>query len=1197
MLNFERIELQGFKSFADKVKIELLDGITGIVGPNGCGKSNVADAIKWVLGEQSAKTMRGTSMQDVIFNGTEKRKSLSYCEVSLYFNNSEKIFSDLDFSEVVMTRKLYRSGESEYFLNKQPCRLKDIIDALHSCGVSKDGYTVIEQGKVTEIFSAKPEDRRAIFEEAVGISKTKRDRKETMAKLARTGDNITRVNDIITERERQLEPLKKQADKTRAFRGLSEKLKYNVVNAYVYKYENANDIKEKINEKIKGYGEELLSKKRDLEAINADYQRFQNEIASADRYIKELNDKIYDKGVSIEKSAGNAKVFAERITYFKSENQRLQGEIASAKEKLETLNADVLKKSDYAENCSSEIEELNVKAEEISKKLTVLSAEISSGETSARIEQSRILKSVEGLADINKNIGSLSTEQNVITVQQKGIIEKVNGLVDKYNAIDYDLKRSQNDLKKMESDLADVKEAIKDKELSVAQNNEFLSKINSKIYALNNKISADEAGLKFYQGLKNSFDGYAYGVKKIMHAAGVDGEVAKRVKGTVASVISTEKEYELAIETAIGGAMQNIVVDNADDARYLIDYLKRTDGGRVTFLPVSTVKPRYNGSELRSALKENGAIGLATELVKYNPYYENVVSFLLGGTLIARDLQSATEIAKKYRFAFKIVTLGADVLSSSGSMTGGSQSKNNVSLLSVDRTVNEYAEVLKADKIEFERLDENRKRVTGQVNTLIEELDDLTAKQGELKQKYAALKESVEFKTSALKDAEDEIEKNRDEIAIISARLEQIKTAYSDIETGGEKLNKEREDAASLEKEHQERFTALREERDALLDENTEIQSKISFYRAEIAAAESDKERMHGEIRDLTFKNANDEEVITGNLNIIDGLKREAEKVALSKDEQDELNRMRSELKSFDEKKVELNEKLNKANEARDVLQTEIDRSADRKAAEEVNLTKVDSDLEHMSETIFNEYQLDYNSCKPLKDEAFDIKAGEEEINSLKRKIQMLGSVNPAAIDEYEELNGAYLELVSQRDDLEKAKADLEKVITDLTKEMALTFDEGFKTIRQNFSQVFKELFGGGNADLVIEESETGDPLDAGIEIIAQPPGKKLQKISLLSGGEKSFTAIAILFAILKLRPMPFVVLDEIEAALDDANVERFASYLKNFSKETQFICITHKKITMEHANGLFGVTMPEKGVSSIVSINYGDIEKYGDFE
>lgn len=468
-------------------------------------------------------------------------------------------------------------------------------------------------------------------------------------------------------------------------------------------------------------------------------------------------------------------------------------------------------------------------------------------------------------------------------------------------------------------------------------------------------------------------------------------------------------------------------------------------------------------------------------------------------------------------------------------MTGGSQSKNNVSLLSVDRTVNEYAEVLKADKIEFERLDENRKRVTGQVNTLIEELDDLTAKQGELKQKYAALKESVEFKTSALKDAEDEIEKNRDEIAIISARLEQIKTAYSDIETGGEKLNKEREDAASLEKEHQERFTALREERDALLDENTEIQSKISFYRAEIAAAESDKERMHGEIRDLTFKNANDEEVITGNLNIIDGLKREAEKVALSKDEQDELNRMRSELKSFDEKKVELNEKLNKANEARDVLQTEIDRSADRKAAEEVNLTKVDSDLEHMSETIFNEYQLDYNSCKPLKDEAFDIKAGEEEINSLKRKIQMLGSVNPAAIDEYEELNGAYLELVSQRDDLEKAKADLEKVITDLTKEMALTFDEGFKTIRQNFSQVFKELFGGGNADLVIEESETGDPLDAGIEIIAQPPGKKLQKISLLSGGEKSFTAIAILFAILKLRPMPFVVLDEIEAALDDA--------------------------------------------------------------
>ena len=442
MLNFQRIELQGFKSFADRVKIELLDGITAIVGPNGCGKSNVADAIKWVLGEQSAKTLRGTSMQDVIFNGTESRKSLSYCEVSLVFNNTEKIFPSLEYTEVVMTRKLYRNGDSEYFINRQPCRLKDIIDALHECGVSKDGYTVIEQGKVTEIFSSKPEDRRAIFEEAVGIAKTKKDRKETMAKLNRTNDNITRVSDILTERERQLEPLSKAADKTRAFRALSEQLKHHEINTYLYKFENASDTKRKINDKIQGLSEEISARQKELEETIKAYNLHQEEILSADEVMRQLNEEITNASVNIERQTGDAKVFAQKISFLRSENARIGEENNAINQKIAELKSTLASRKKYGKECNAKIIELDKKAEELNALITKLTSEILAGEDNAQSVQNKMLKSVENLADINKNMGSLSAEQNVITKQQKDVIEKVNALVDKYNAISVDNEKN-----------------------------------------------------------------------------------------------------------------------------------------------------------------------------------------------------------------------------------------------------------------------------------------------------------------------------------------------------------------------------------------------------------------------------------------------------------------------------------------------------------------------------------------------------------------------------------------------------------------------------------------------------------------------------------------------------------------------------------------------------------------------------------
>ncbi len=1189
MLNFERIELLGFKSFADKVKIDLLDGITAIVGPNGCGKSNVADAIRWVLGEQSAKTLRGSSMQDVIFSGTQSRKSLSYCEVSLYFNNTEKLFPSLEYNEVVMTRKLYRSGESEYYLNRQPCRMKDLIDTLHECGVSKEGYTIIGQGKVSEILSSKPEDRRAIFEEAVGIAKTKRDRKETMSKLNRTADNITRVSDIITERERQLEPLRKQAEKTRANRALSEQLKFHEINTYLYKYENASETKRKITDRINGLNEEIEARRIELNKTIEDYNKHQDEIKNADDLLRAIGNEITDRSVDLEKQSGEAKVFAEKVSFFRSENERIKQENEKGEKKIEE-NQGLLKiKRDYCTSCNKQIDELTKKSTEISKDIAKLSAEITRGEDLAESVQNQVIKSVESLADINKNLGALTSEKSVITTQQKAIVEKVNALVDKYTVLSVENENNKKELKSTEEFIETTKSSIKDHEESISSTNAYLSNVDNKIYSLKNKLTGEETSLRLYSGLKNSFEGYSNAVKKLMNASKTDAELKRRIKGVVASVISTEKTYETAIETAIGGALQNIVADNPSDAEYIINYLKRTDGGRVTILPVSSVKLRHNAQDTTLALKDKGALGLATELVKYDAYYESIVSHLLGNTLICDTLENATAIAKKNRFSFRIVTLDGDVLSQSGSMSGGSKRKNDSNLLGVDRQLQELQEAISKDNKELIILQNNKSNLLSQVNAEIELLNKENSALTEAKQKAFTLREKINSTDKVLLETQAEIEKNKDDIAVISNRLTEISMAYTDIEAGNEKINKEKETASKEQSEHREMFQELRKKRDEVLKENTEVQAKLSALRAEISSTESEIERLTAEIKVVEETFVSNAQTTENNLKIIENLTIKAEQVALSAEDKKVLEDLRRQQAEFDKKKERLNELIAQDNLKREVLQADIDKNTEKRTNEEVNFTKVDTELDFMSQNLFTEYQLTYETCLPLRDNEYDISTSHQEITSLKRKIAALGSINPNAIEEFNELSESYNELVAQRDDLYKAQDDLQKVIDDLTKEMTLTFNEGFRTIRTNFSKIFKELFGGGSADLIVEESTTGDPLDAGIEIVAEPPGKKLQKISLLSGGEMSLTAIAILFAILRLRPMPFCVLDEIEAALDDANVARFAKYLKNFSKETQFICITHKKVTMENADGLFGVTMPEKGVSSIVSVKLSD--------
>ncbi|MBQ9782676.1 MAG: hypothetical protein IJW26_05825, partial [Clostridia bacterium] len=703
--------------------------------------------------------------------------------------------------------------------------------------------------------------------------------------------------------------------------------------------------------------------------------------------------------------------------------------------------------------------------------------------------------------------------------------------------------------KSVETFIVDAKEQIKDKEEEIRSTNEYIETLTRKISTLNIELSSKKTSLNLYSNLKDSFEGYNSSVRRLMQSAKTNATINGKIKGLVATAISTEQKYETAIQTAIGGAMQNVIVDTPVDAEYLINYLKQNDIRAVTFLPITSVKTRSTTKELELALKENGAIGLANNLVKYDPYFENIVNHLLGGTLICKDLTSARIIAQKYRFSFKIVTLDGDVLSQSGSMTGGAKRKDDTTLLSIDRKVNELTlEVENASK-EIKRLEDNKAQLITLVNGQVDELNGLNTSLQDAKQNYAKLKEKIDYLESQLKSIEDEIEKNKDEIALIGARLQQIESEYTTIKQGNEILVKEKESASKEQDAHREQFEDLRRRRDTALERNTEIQSRLSYLRSEIASTNGDVARISNVVETLKGKIDANLNTIQSNEIIISKLKKEAENALLNDDEKNELNSLRQKRDEFDKAKAKLNEELERDDIKRGALQEDIDKNTEKLTIEKGELIKVDSDIEHLSDKISTSYGLNYEDCKKLREENYDVIKGQEEIISITKSIARLGNVNPSAIEEYEEYNSACQECITQRDDLVKAKEDLLKVIEDLTKEMTLTFDEGFKLIKENFSKTFKELFGGGRASLEILESQTGDPLDAGIEIVAEPPGKKLQKISLLSGGEMALTAIAILFAILRMRPMPFCVLDEIEAALDDANVDRFARYIKNFSK------------------------------------------------
>lgn len=1191
-MKFKKLEVAGFKSFADRLEIKFGNGITGIVGPNGCGKSNVADSIRWVLGEQSAKLLRGSSMQDVIFNGTENRKSLSFCEVNLYFDNTEKLFPTLDFNEVVISRKLYRSGESEYLLNKESCRLKDITELLRDSGMGREGYSIIGQGRIDELLSSKPEDRRAIFEEAAGVSKFKARKVDAERKLARTADNLSRVKDILEEKARQLEPLTRQSENARKWLAFRDSLKTHEINIYIHQYETASDAKKIINERLKGIIEELELRNNENETVNKEYYKSLDSVNTIDKQIESLRDELLSLTVGIEKATGEMNLLTERLANLKSQQTSLLQE----NEKGESDHVNLLKLIDALkkeiDNKNTELKIQQKKVDEISEKYLSVVDELTKGEGEEDSRHRKLLETMDKLADIKSNMSRLVAEKEAINESSKDLKERINVSKQK---VDEEEEKCLQLKSSMEQLHLNRDELIKKQEELYTQSNESILGVEncaSKLDKLAAEYHTVNARLKMFKEMREANESFAYSVKKLLADAKNNADVNKRIEGIVASLIKVDSKFEVAIEMALGSAVQNIVTKNEEDAKFLVQYLKQHSYGRATFLPMTALKPRDIADRFKGLMSEKGCFGKASDLVKYEKKYDCIIAGLLGGTVICDNMDTAVALARKSSYGFRIVTLEGDVVNTQGSITGGSKKSNVTNIFSYDREIDTLEKTVSDIELEIKKVTATRQELAKLKDDLQTKVKISDSKIHELEIDIAAKTESYKKSQADILDDTKNIGNLEFELNKQTQRFDFINNEINSVSELENQIAAQKQSENNISSETRASFDILKKTRDELNDSMHSAKMNVSDMKNFLFNSENELKRLQSQSIEILEKIEYNSTRIEEQNKLIEKINTDMAMFVTSGSEEDanRVKNIRKELANLDDYKKKAQENMGALDVRRNELITQIQTLNDKKSKEEMLLLKVDTDIDQMQERILEEYELTYETCLPFKEDGYDVTEGSKDAAKLKRQMSALGHVNLDAIEQCKEVFASYNELDVQAQDLVKAQTDLETIIADLSREMLLRFEDKFEQIRVNFVKIFKELFNGGNADLVLQESD--NPLEAGIEIVAQPPEKKLQSISLLSGGERALTAIAILFAILRLRPMPFCVLDEIEAALDDANAGRFASYLRRFSEGTQFIVITHRKPTMELADSLYGVTMEEKGVSKIVSVKLSDAVK-----
>lgn len=1178
------IEIQGFKSFANKILFEFHNGITGIVGPNGSGKSNVADAVRWVLGEQRVRQLRGGTMQDVIFSGTEIRKPQGFAYVAITLDNSDHKLP-IAYDQVTVSRRLYRSGESEYKINGSACRLKDINELFYDTGIGKEGYSIIGQGQIDKILSGRPEERRELFDEAAGIVKFKKRKLIAQRKLDDEEQNLVRVKDILSELEKQVGPLKLQSEAAKEYLKLKEELKSRDANLFLLEHKALQLQLSELDQKtsiVKGDWENASSQS---EQLKKDFDRLEEENSASEEKIASTREE-HSKSILLKESIeGQIAVLREQIR-----SEQLNEE--NRKERISSIDQELLGKEEQKQEYEKQREETKKQVAQAEQALT------QAGQTLSETEQemARLSKESEAakaaiISALNEKAGLAAKSQRYETmleqvdVRRSEVTQKLLRFKSDESVQEEELKKEEKRLEQIQEELDRLTELEEETAFRLTAAEEDGAALAARLSRSQQDYHISHSKLESLKNLAERYEGYGNSIRRVMEQKSrIPG-----IHGVVADLISTSKKYETAIETALGGSIQNIVTDREETAKELIEYLKKNRYGRATFLPLTGISAR-GGFTQESALREPGILGLASDLVEVKDEYRTLIQYLLGRVVVADTIDHAIALARKFRHTLRIVTLEGELLSAGGSMTGGSF-KNSSNLLGRQR---ELSELQAACRKALQDVEETQKAIADN-DRLKAQCSGEAAKLRETKQEIVLRKNTAQMNMERLlgkkqeiaessadlvmenRELEFQLKEIRENRARLSREEEQLEQLQKEQEARSEQLSRKLSDAQQQKEEtakllsgaqltaagirQQDRFIAenvsrilkeessLKEERQRILDGSDESEAVISEKLAKI-------EQLGRQILEETSKAQRLEEALAQN--------------------SEEKERLAEKQKSFFRKREELSEEIGRLDKELYRLESQKERMTER----------MSDQISYMWE----EYELTYSGAQALKDETpGTIPEIRRAIEELKGNIKGLGNVNVNAIEDYREISERYEFLKSQNDDLAAAREALLKIIEELDTGMRLQFEEKFAQIRQEFDKVFKELFGGGHGALILQEDE--DILEAGIQIISQPPGKKLQNMMQLSGGEKALTAIALLFAIQNLKPSPFCLLDEIEAALDDSNVDRFAKYLHKLTKNTQFIVITHRRGTMVSSDRLYGITMQEKGVSTLVSVNLVESE------
>lgn len=1173
------IEVHGFKSFANRIVFEFHNGITGIVGPNGSGKSNVADAVRWVLGEQRARQLRGGNMQDVIFSGTEVRRPLSYAMVSITLDNSDHKLA-IDFDEVKVTRKLYRSGESEYMLNGSDCRLKDIQDLFYDTGIGKEGYSIIGQGQVERILNGKPEERRELFDEAAGIVKFKKRKTVSLKKLDNERANLLRVNDILSELEKQKGPLEKQSETAKEYLKKKENLKTYDINVFLLETERLNQISESLEKKIKTASDELEEITAKYENAKEEYHQIEDEMEDLDDEIKAAQKKLNETTLLKQQLEGNIKVLNEQIIQVQINDEHISERIGSIRSEVSDREGQLKDLETERAKMQSELNRKKQQVENADQELMRVQSLILELSNKAENQKNEIINILNSRASTKAKIQRYDTMMEQVRLQKSSLTKKTLVLNDNVEKNRINIQEAEQYFKKVCDRILEMNDQNSSLEEDICQIQKELALKSQRLQQTESEYNRSHSRLETLKNLTERYDGYGNSIRRVMEKRRDE----KGILGVVADLIKVQQEYEVAVETALGGSIQNIVTDNEETAKRMIQYLKTNKFGRATFLPLTAISAG-GGIRYPEAVKEKGVIGMADTLVHCEERYRDLVHSLLGRTLVVDHIDSGIRIAKKYHYSFRIVTTGGELINAGGSMTGGAF-KNASNLLGRRREIEEMTKQLQEKADELAAI---RQSVLSMKETRTEKYAQIDIIKSQLQEAYIE-QNTAKINLSRLKDAENEYESERKKIARQNRELEQQTV---DIQEQKDSIEIELETSENLEagltrsidevKVILEQAQTEEVQRQKIAEdlhlESASLLQKTDFYKENIQRINNEIHTLKEEEKELAGSKGDVSEEIQKKQAEIDNLKQTIEDSAEIFEELgiliEDSTRKKEELskrhKTFLDDRDQMSHRMSD-------LDKECFRLNSRKEMCEENTTK-------LYDYMWEEYEITYSLAKELRNPAMtDLAEMKRTMQSIRSEIKALGPVNVNAIEDYKALMERYEFLSAQHADLLEAEESLVKIIDELDNAMRKQFAERFAAISSEFDVVFKQLFGGGKGRLELVEDM--DILEAGIRIIAQPPGKKLQNMMQMSGGEKALTAIALLFAIQNLKPSPFCLLDEIEAALDDSNVGRFANYLHKLTKNTQFIVITHRRGTMASADRLYGITMQEKGVSTLVSVD-----------